>query len=740
MSNLFQSDNGDFGSSKRANIIKYLIIIIASLYICRLGYLQIIKGSKYLSVAEAQAIKQEVIDPFRGNIFDRNGELLVHNEPSFTVKMTPSDFDTLRMPLLSSILGIPKEDIYATLAKYKTYSPFEPVKIARNIDRETALRLEEYLDMLPGIDVAIECKRLYNFEGTMSHLLGYTSEISATQLEKLKYYKPGDIIGKTGLEYTYEDFLRGTKGIRYIAVNRAGQKVSSFNNGKSDEPVINGMDLYLAIDKGAQLKAMRLLQNLRGTCIAIDPNNGEVVVYVSKPDYDLKEMSGRVRPEYYKQLRDDPGKPLLNRGIMSGFPPGSTWKLLVGMAAMQEGLINENTHLVCNGTFHFGNRNFGCHGGPHGSISITTAIKTSCNIFFYQCALKLGLDKLAKYAKMFCFGQKTYIDIPNENKGFFPTKELLDKIYGKGASSYRGRLVNYGIGQGEINVTPIQMAVYIAAIANEGTVYQPHVVKAIYNNLTKQKLMNDYDSKKVHIDKHYFDVIHEGMFRVVNEPGGTGFAAFRSYHDLLKDYKVYGKTGTAQNPHGADHSWFVCFATKNDKPVLAIVCMAENAGFGSTVAAPIAFQVLAKYLKPDYDKSEERRIADSTALAQHLAAMAAANGTAIPQVPAEKTSYQQSSKSGSNSPAKQAPASSNQKKTTPLEAVASNGKKMKSSVIASKPTVEKNSANSTTGKVKKSTTAAVKTKPAAAAAKPYKMINVPKHNSAETKTIKKKKQ
>lgn len=592
--------NPEFGSNTRASIFKVLVVFIALLYIGRLGYLQIIKGSSFLSVSEAQAIKQEVIDPFRGNLYDRYGEILVHNEPSFTVKLTPSDFKFDRLKLLASLLEIDTSEIKSTLHKYRTYSKFEPVKISRDIDRNRALLIQEYIDFLPGVAVTIESKRLYDFAGSMSHLFGYTSEITAKQLDKMQYYKPGDIIGKTGLEYTYEDFLRGTKGVRYVAVNRGGQKVSSFNNGKSDDPVVNGMDMFLAIDKGAQEKAVELMEGKRGSVIAIDPNNGEIVVYVSKPDYDLKEMSGRVRPEYYAQLRDDPGKPLVNRGIMSAYPPGSTWKMLVSLAALQEGLITENTPLFCGGSLQYGGRSFSCHGGAHGSITVRKALQVSCNVFFYHLGLKLGLDRLAKYAEMFRFGQKTFIDIPNENRGFYPTAELLEKRFGKGASKYKGRLLNYGIGQGEINVTPMQMAVYIAALANKGTVFQPHVVREIFNNLTGKKQVNDYDSHRIPISESNFDIVHKGMYDVVNSPGGTGFAPIMPYRSYLKDYAVYGKTGTAENPHGQDHSWFVCFALKNGKPVLAIVAMVENAGFGSTVAAPIAYQVLTKFVNPQF--------------------------------------------------------------------------------------------------------------------------------------------
>lgn len=599
-----QFGNPEFGSINRTRIFQGLIIIISIIFIARLVQLQLIRGSKFLSVSEAQAIKQEVIDPFRGNIFDRNDKLLVHNEPSFTVKLTPSDFNPNRYPLLCSLLETDSNAIKKTLKQYSKYSRFEPVKIARDITRNQAMQIEEYIDFLPGIEVSVDSKRIYDFDGSMSHLFGYISEITAKQLEKMQYYKPGDIIGKTGIEFTYEDFLRGTKGIKYVAVNRSGQKEYSFNNGKSDDPVINGMDIRTSLDKGAQEKAVQLLEGKRGAVIAIDPNNGEVLVYVSKPDFDLKEMSGRVRPEYYSQLINDPGKPLLNRGIMSAYPPGSIWKMLVGIAGLSEGLITENSTISCGGSFLFGNRSYGCH-GAHGAITYRRAIQHSCNVYFYKLALQLGLDRLAKYAEMFRFGQKTFIDIPNENKGFYPSRELLEKKFGKGAANYKGRLVNYGIGQGEINVTPVQMAVFISSIANMGTLYQPHIVKEIVNNITKRTVRNDYDAYHLPINKKYFELTSKGMYDVVNVPGGTGYSGFKAVSQYLNGYSVYGKTGTAQNPHGQDHSWFVCFAKKDGKPVIAVVAMVENAGWGATVAAPIAYNVLTKYISPNFDMKDK---------------------------------------------------------------------------------------------------------------------------------------
>lgn len=597
----YQTGNSEFGSLGRTNIFKGLVIVFALLYIGRLGYLQIVKGNTYLSESEAQAIKQEVVEPFRGNIYDRNGELLVHNEPSFTVKLTPSDFKPEAMALLSSLIGIDSNDIKKTIKQFEGFSKFEPIKIAKDIDRSVALLIEEYSDFLPGVDVSIESKRLYDFKGSMSHLFGYTKEISREDLKKYPDYKPGDNIGKTGLELSYEDFLKGMKGIKYVAVNRGGQKVSSFNNGKSDEPVKNGMDLYLSLHKKSQEKAVSLLEGRRGAVIAIDPSNGEIIAYVSKPDYDLKAMSGKVSPEYYTMLREDEGHPLVNRGVMSGYPPGSTWKMLVAIAGLQEGLINENTTFGCSGSFQFGNRSYGCH-SAHGAVNVKSAIKASCNVFFYQLGLKLGLDRMAKYAEMFGFGRKTQVDIPNENVGFYPSFEMLEKRFGKGAANYKGRLVNYGIGQGEINVTPMQMAAYISTIANKGTYYQPHVGREIYNNVTKKKNKVNYDSRELPIDKRVFDIVQSGMFDVVNAPGGTGYGAFASYRQYLTGFQVFGKTGTAQNPHGQDHSWFVCFATENGKPRIAVIAMVENAGFGATVAAPIAYQILCTYLNPKFEE------------------------------------------------------------------------------------------------------------------------------------------
>lgn len=584
------SDNPEFASTSRQRIVKALVLAIAALFIFRLGQLQLVKGSDYKSESEAQAIKRVRVEPFRGNMFDRNGILIVNNEPSFSINLTPNDFQVESLPLLASLIESDTSELKRTLNRFKGFSRFTPIKIYRDADFSIISRIEEYNDYLPGIEVFVESKRLYDFEGNMAHLLGYTREISQEQLKRLGFYMPGDVVGQTGLEYSYETLLRGNPGTQYVAVNKFGKKVESFEKGKDDLPASNGFDLTLSIDIRLQELAERLLANRRGSVVAIDPNNGEVLILASKPDYDPRNFSGKVPASIYNQLVKDPGVPLLHRAIQSQYPPGSTWKMLVAIAALQEGLINENSTIPCPGGFTFGGRTWKCH-GVHGATSLRRAIQGSCNTYFCALALKLGMSKMEKYGKMFGFGSRTGIDLPNEKAGRMPTSDWLNRIYGPGGAS-AGRLVNFGIGQGEILVTPLQMAVYTAAIANCGAMHQPHVVRAVHNNVTGKVEPVSYASKNLPVSREIFELMHEGMYDVVNVGGGTALSA------MVQGADVCGKTGTAQNPHGQDHAWFVCFAPKKN-PKIAMCVFVENAGFGGAVAAPIAKELLQAFFYPD---------------------------------------------------------------------------------------------------------------------------------------------
>lgn len=582
-----------FASNSRGQTVRYILFIVLFAFLVRIGFLQLIEGEKYKLTSEAQAIKQIRIEPFRGNIYDRNNKLIVHNEPSFSITLTPYLFKSETMPLLSQILQMDSAEIMKIVDRYRVYSEFNPIKIYRNAPFDVIAQSEEYSEYLPGINIEVESKRLYEFEGNIAHLLGYTREISREQLKQKPYYFPGDKIGQFGIERTYENDLRGTVGIQYVAVNKFGKSVASFDNGAIDIPAKNGFDLYLGLDIQLQELAEKLLQGKRATVVAINPKDGAILALASKPDYNPRDFTSIVPYELYKKLSEDKASPLLHRAIMSQYPPGSTWKMLIAIAALQEGIIDENSTIYCGGGLNYGGKYRKCH-GAHGNIAVRRAIQTSCNVFFYQLGRKLGIDKFEKYGTMFGFGQKTGVDLPNETSGLLPTRAWLQKV-AKNEKNYDGRMINYGIGQGEILVTPIQMANYIAAIANGGTLFKPHVVNQIRNNITNRLEPLNIQAEELPIRKEIFDLIRKGMFDVVNLPGGTAGVA------RLNDIKVCGKTGTAQNPHGADHSWFVCFAPL-EEPQIALVVFAENSGFGAAFAAPVAHKLLDAFFHKNYDK------------------------------------------------------------------------------------------------------------------------------------------
>ncbi len=618
--------NPEFGSEKRTRVFKILVIFFFIIFTGRLFQLQIIEGNLYKNLTDTQAIKQVIIEPFRGNIYDRNNNLIVHNEPSFSLTITPNDFQLESIPLLLSILPLDTLELikiysakmseklfrqtvleyFAKFTGYDTsfimeninshshYSRFVPVKVYRDLNFIELSLLEEYSDYLSGIDILIESKRLYEFNGTMAHILGYSREISKQELDIMSYFRRGDIIGKKGIEKSYDEFLRGQQGIQFVAVTSAGARVQEFGKDRNDIEALNGFDLKLTIDTKLQELAESLLEGKRGSVIAIDPQNGEVIVLAVKPDFDPRKFTGKISREFYQSLINDPEKPMLNRAIQSRYSPGSTWKMLIALAALNEGIINTNTTIHCPGSFHYGGRDFKCH-GAHGSVNVQKAIQVSCNVFFYQLALKLGMEKFEKYGQMFGFGQLTGIDLPDENRGIFPTMEWLKK---RNQTFTKGRLVNYGIGQGEISVTPLQMAVYTATIANKGRYIQPHLVRAIYNNLTKTQENIAYQTRYLDIEPRHFEVIHKGMYDVVNTPGGTANNA------RVSGINVCGKTGTAQNPHGRDHAWFVCFAPM-ENPKIAICVMVENSGFGSVAAAPIAREILSAFFYPDRPRKKD---------------------------------------------------------------------------------------------------------------------------------------
>jgi penicillin-binding protein 2 len=578
----------EIGASSRKRVLTTIIMLAFGLLFLRLYQLQLVYHTEFGKKSEENSVRTIVKEPVRGYMFDRTGRLVVDVGPAYTITVMPAMFDTNNLAFLSSLLQIDPAVVQGRINRGRAYSRFSPVRIKRDVDLKTLAAIEENLYLLPGVNNEIESKRLYPFSIRAPHLLGYCKEITDAQLAKFgSVYQQGDLIGSSGLEASYETFLRGEKGYEFISVNSKGQLLGSLEEGRRDIPSKEGFDLILSIDFGLQTLAESLMTNYRGALVAIDPYDGGVLALVSKPDFDPTAFSGVTSTEVWTQLNTDPDKPLFNRATMTRYPPGSTFKMLIAAAALEEGIIDEHYRITCGGAFRFGNKVFkDLH--VHGSVNVVEAIQRSCNVFFYQLILKIGLDKFYEYGKRFGFGQPTGFDIGEEISGILPSVEYYDRIYGKGKWT-QGYLVSLGVGQGEVGVSPMQMARYAAALANGGTINQPHAVNSIRNKRTNRFDAIDHTEKSVRIDSSVMKLIREGMRRVVQEPGGTGGMA------RIAGITSGGKTGTAENPHGKDHAWYIGFAPF-DHPRIAVVVMLENAGFGGAKAAPIAGIVMEKYL------------------------------------------------------------------------------------------------------------------------------------------------
>lgn len=574
-----------FGSNTRKRAFLVFTLLIFAAFTARLVQLQLIEGSNYRSRSESQGIKQVVREPVRGAIYDRYRHAIVANIPSYSVLVTPNKIGPKSKEMLARILGTDTATINDKIRQYKI-NDFSPVRIWRDVDHKAWAMLNEWHTELSGVDIVEESKRAYAGDIHASHILGYTKEISKDEIGRLgDYYQPGDVIGKSGIEQAYEDHLRGEKGYEFVAVNNRGQRVNAFNDGKNDRQPSNGFDLYLSLDGGLQQYAEYLLKGYRGAVVAIDPGNGEILAMASAPDYDPTIFSGVTTPAEYAKLANDPANPLMNRATQAVYPPGSTWKMLMGIAALQEEIITATTMHSCPGYFSYGGNIWKCHGAH--TVNVRKAIHVSCNSFFGKLGLQMGIDTFNKYGRLFHFGEKLGTDVL-ESSTRLPSREYYDKAFGKDKWP-KGVMVNLGIGQGELGVNPLQLAAYVAAIANNGVWNQPHLVRAIKNGQLGQIERVKYESEDLGLRPDVLDVIHQGMFDVVNVPGGTARAAH------LDSILVAGKTGTAQAGKGkADHAWFVCYAPF-DNPKIAMCVLVENSGFGGTYSAPIARKLIRYY-------------------------------------------------------------------------------------------------------------------------------------------------
>lgn len=583
--------------SNRRIVLSAIYIAVALLYIARLFYIQVIDDSYKLD-AENNSRRYEVRHPARGLIYDRNGKLIVANEVAYDLMVVTGQIKNLDTLKLLSIINVPKETFVTELKKAKK-SSFRPYPIVKQISAETYAKLQEQLFNFQGFYVQTRTVRNYPYHcGAL--VLGYISEVNKKEIDANPYYEQGDYIGKIGIEKRYEPYLRGVKGGKYYQVDVKGRVKGSFEDGKYDKPVTLGKNITTTLDIELQKYGEELMRNKKGSIVALDPKTGEILALVSAPTFDPNIMVGRLVNENYKKLESDPLKPLYNRPIQGDrYPPGSTFKTLNALIGLQEGIITPNTMYGCQAGYYSGGLHVGCH-NHYSPINLIESIKMSCNAYYCNVfraildapkykSVREGFLTWQSHIKSFGLGDKLGIDLPSERPGIVPRAEYYDKVYGKNRWKSL-TLISLSIGQGEITMTPLQMANVAATIANKGYYYTPHVVKEIDDTVFDKSFIQKHQTK---IAEKYYDIVQEGMYQVVQ---GEPYSGATAWFVALKDISICGKTGTAQNPHGDDHSIFMAFAPRED-PKIAISVYVENAGFGATWAAPIASLMIEKYLK-----------------------------------------------------------------------------------------------------------------------------------------------
>lgn len=584
----------------RRLLIIALTIIIVSLYIVRLFYLQILNPN-YKEEADNNAFYQKALYPARGIIFDREGNIMVYNKPTYDLMITMREVTSLDTTDLCKTLDIDPQLLRERLEKIKDrrsnpgYSPFVPQVLVSQLEAPEAGRFQEKLYKFPGFTIRSRTLREYEYH-CGGNILGYLSEADPKDLEKDSSLVAGDYVGKTGIERSYEKYLRGEKGVEVLLRDARGRIKGKYQNGSHDRPYVLGHDITLGIDAGLQSFGEELMRGKRGAIVAIEPATGEILCMVSAPSYDPALLSGKERGTNLKQLSNLPGKPLYDRSIMGYYPPGSTFKPSQGAIFIEEGVLTPSTPLSCYRGFPPLHSRPKCH--SHASpISLVPALATSCNAYFCW-GLRFMLDNRQYYPNVqtafehwkqhmvdLGFGYKLGIDLPNERRGYIPNAKVYDKVYkGRWNSS---SIISIAIGQGEISATPMQMANLAAIIANRGYFYTPHVVKRIAGCPLEKEYTTRRSSK---IKASTWELIAQGMAMAVT--GGT----CRNANFAPGEIVVCGKTGTAQNPHGKDNSAFIGFAPK-DNPQIAVCVYVENGGFGATIGVPIGRCILEYYLR-----------------------------------------------------------------------------------------------------------------------------------------------
>lgn len=574
----------------RGWVVICLALALVLVLLLQLFRLQIISHDKYLQMSEENRIRVTPIPAVRGRILDRQGRLLVSDRPSYTVSIVPSEAKQLEVwaDKLSALLDMDSDEIIRKVRE-RRFRKYEPVKIKRDIDFQTVCVIEEAADLYPGVIYQLDHARFYHYGDLACHLLGYTGEVG--EGDGAQDYRIGSTIGKSGVEKEYDKMLRGIEGVEYLEMSATGRILGPLQEKPGKEPVA-GTDMILAIDIDLQLLADSLYgDSLMGAAVFMVPTTGEILALVSKPTYDANLFSGLVSRADYQRLLRDERRPLFDRAVSGTYPPGSTCKLVTAAAGLEEGVISASSRFSpCFGGYQFGTRYFRCHKpSGHGSVDLYGAIEQSCDTYFYQLGLKLGLERWQKHAHTAGFDQPTGIDLPSERVGNVPSRNWYDKVYGANGWT-RAVLLNLAIGQGEFLTTPLALADYYCGLVNGGVMIKPHLLKGWKGSDGSVMPFEPEIARKLGYSEEVIQVLRKAAVMVVEGELGTARGS------RIPGIPMGGKTGTAQNPHGNEHAWFVGYAPAEAPEIVGCVIV-EQAGHGSAVAAPIVKKVFMRYFE-----------------------------------------------------------------------------------------------------------------------------------------------
>lgn len=583
---------------KRTGLLYFLIIFIGIVYIIRLFYLQVLDNTYDIPTLNNSAVKVTYDYPERGYVYDRNNVLLVANQLSYDIMVIPQEVKPLDTTEFCELLKISKVEFIKKFIRARNYSPRIPSTFLPQLSKTDYAYLQEKMHKFKGFYIQKRSLREYPIISA-ANVLGYISEVNEQMIEKNPYYQLGELIGTAGVEKTYEEILRGTKGVKYIQRNRFNKEIGTYKNGIYDTLPIPGNDVWLTIDTKLQQYGEALMVNKRGGIVAIEPSSGEILALVSTPTYDPNLMVGRDRSKNFTKLYlDSISKPLLDRSLQGEYPPGSPFKVISALTALQENVINESITIKCFGGYKYGASKdafMKCHCETFGSpVALNKAIYRSCNSYFSNAYRKViekyptaaeGMNVWNRHAKSFGLGNYLNNDLAVGQKGLIPDGDLYNRWYPttRWTATYT---ISNAIGQGEVLTTPIQLANMTAVVANRGFYFTPHIVKTIKGKEIDKKFTK---AKHTTIDKKYFEPVIEGLFNVFEHPRGT------ASWSKVKGIEICGKTGTSENPHGQDHSIFIAFAPK-DNPKIAIAVFVENGYWGSRWAGPIASLMIENYL------------------------------------------------------------------------------------------------------------------------------------------------